>query len=224
MTNYNKRVLDMLVRVLVFRETIRDLIVKDSRLDQCFKKVETTRNKIAAQSTLQTAGGNNTRASSQERACAREDLRAHLETLSRTASSMGLNQFFMPRDRSDQSIINMARMFLQLAEPLQEEFVKNEVPEDFVERLKAAIASLERAIQRQAAGKGSRRTATVEIASAQAEALLELGKLGPLMDNLLRQNEPMRMAWYAARRIEKAPWSRRPAVKEEVAQAPSALS
>jgi hypothetical protein len=215
MSNKNKRVFEMLVRVLVFRNTIQDLIVKDSQLDQCFKKIESALNRIAAQSTLQASGENNLRVSSQERETAREDLRQHLESLTRTASSMGLKQFFMPRNKNDRAIADVARVFVQLAEPLKEDFVKYHVPEDFIERLKGEIVSLERAMQQQAAGQGSRRAATAAIATAQDEALAELARLDPLMDNLLRENQPVRTAWYAARRLEKAPAWKRGAAKEE---------
>jgi hypothetical protein len=214
MTNKGKRVFEMLVRVLVFRNTIQELIVKDSQVDQCFRKIESALNRIAAQSTLQTSGQNDMRVSSEERTSAREGLREHLENLTRTASSMGLKQFFMPRNKNDRAMVDVARVFVQLAEPLKEEFVKYHVPEDFIERLKGGIVSLERAIQQQAAGQGSRRAATAAIATAEEEALTQLARLDPLMDNLLRENPPVRTAWYAARRIE-APRAKRGGGKEE---------
>jgi hypothetical protein len=36
MTNYNKRIFEMLVRVLVFRSTIQDRIGKDTEIDHGF--------------------------------------------------------------------------------------------------------------------------------------------------------------------------------------------
>jgi hypothetical protein len=120
----------------------------------------------------------------------------------------------MPRDRSDRAIADVARIFVQLAEPLKEEFVKLHVPPDFIDRLKGGIASIERAIQQQAASKGSRKAATAAIAEAQQQALTAVARQDPLMDNLLRDNEPAKAAWVAARRIDKAPSSRKPAQKE----------
>src|SRR4029434_9912614 len=117
MTNYNKRVYEMLVRVLVFRTSIQELIEKDSQIDQCFRKVEAALSKIAAQSTLQTSGQNDVRVSSEERTSAREGLREHLESLTRTASSLGMKQFFMPRDKNDRAIVDVARIFVHVAEP-----------------------------------------------------------------------------------------------------------
>ena len=120
MTNYNKRVFEMLVRVLVFRSTIQDLIGKDSHVNEGFDKVEAALKKIEEQSTLQTSGQNNLRMSSEERTAARESLRQQLEGLTRTAASMGLKQFFMPRDRGDRAIANVARIFVQLIDPFRD--------------------------------------------------------------------------------------------------------
>jgi len=212
MTNYNKRVFEMLVRVLVFRSTIQDLIGKDSHVNEGFDKVEAALKKIEEQSTLQTSGQNNLRMSSEERTAARESLRQQLEGLTRTAASMGLKQFFMPRDRGDRAIANVARIFVQLAEPLKDEFLKHHVPEGFIERLKGGIASIDRAIQQQARGKSGRGTATVAIAAAREEALAELTRLDPLIENLLYGNPPMTAAWYTARRVASP---RRPGEKQE---------
>ena len=81
MTNYNKRVFEMLVRVLVFRSTIKDLIEGDSHVNQLLQQVETALNKLKTFSTLQTSGENDVRLSSEERISAREGLREHLENL-----------------------------------------------------------------------------------------------------------------------------------------------
>jgi hypothetical protein len=217
MTNYNKRVFEMLVRVLVFRLSIQELLGKDSQINESFTKLEAALKRIEAQFALQASGQNKVRMSSAERTAAREALRGQLENLTWTASSMGLKQFFMPRDRGDRFIVSVARIFAQLAEPLKEEFVKYHLPEDFIERLKAAIAGVERAIEEQAAGKGSRKRATATIATAQEEALAEVARLDPLMENLLYGNEPLKASWYAARRIERPAASRRESAKEEPA-------
>jgi hypothetical protein len=126
-----------------------------------------------------------------------------------------LKQFFMPRQKGDRALANVARIFVQLAEPLKDEFVKNHVQPDFIDRLKGGIASIERAIEQQAASKGSRKTATFGIAAAQDEALAAVARLDPLMENLLRGNERLKAAWWAARKIDKKPTYKKPAEKGE---------
>jgi hypothetical protein len=164
--------------------------------------VEAALRKIEEQSALQTTGQNDVRMSSEDRTAAREKLHEQLDSLARTASSMGLKQFFMPRERGDRSIANVARIFMQMAEPLKEQFVKHHIPADFLDRLKAGIADIEQAIQQQARGKGGRKTATATIAAAQEEALAELIRLDPLVENLLYDQQPLKAAWYAARRVK----------------------
>jgi hypothetical protein len=123
---------------------------------------------------------------------------------------MGLKQFFMPRDRGDRAIADVARIFAASAEPLKQDFVANHMPEDFIERLKAGIENIERSIEQQAASKGARKVATTALTNARTEAIAVLARLAPIMDNLLRDNAPMKAAWDAARRVEKAATGKKP--------------
>jgi len=210
MTDYSKRVFEMLVRVLVFRSAHPELFAKDSQADQLLQKVEAVYKSISAQSTRQASEKNEVRLSGSVRTTARDNLRKDLESLSRTAVSMGLKQFFMPRDRGDRAIADVARIFAATAEPLKKEFIANHMPEDFIDRLKAGIESIERSIEQQAAGKGARKVATTAIANEQAKATALLARLDPIMDNLLRDNPPVKAAWDAARRVEKGAAVRKP--------------
>ncbi len=124
------------VKVLVFRSTYQELIGKDSQMDQLFQMVEEALARISAQATMQVSDRNHVRMSSGGRNDAREELRHGLESLCRTAASMGLKQFFMPRGRGDRALVNVARTFVPLAEPLQKEFLANHLPEDFIDRTK----------------------------------------------------------------------------------------
>ena len=58
MTDYSKRVFEMLVRVLVFRSTYMDSIGKDSKADPLLEEVDAAFRTISAQSTLQASGSN----------------------------------------------------------------------------------------------------------------------------------------------------------------------
>ncbi len=204
MTDYSKRVFEMLVRILVFRSAHRDLIGKDTQADQLFEKVDAAFKTISAQSTLQASGKNAVRLSSRERTIVRDELRKDLEAVSHTAASMGIKEFFMPRDKGDRAIADVARIFAKLAEPLKKEFIANHMPEDFIDRLRAGVEGIERSIEQQAASKGERKAATTAIATAGAEALGVLTRLDPIMDNLLRDDPPLKSVWNAARRVERA--------------------
>jgi len=70
--------------------------------------------------------------------------------------------------------------------------------------LRAGVEGIERYIEQQAASKGERKAATTAIATAGAEALGVLTRLDPIMDNLLRDDPPLKSVWNAARRVERA--------------------
>jgi hypothetical protein len=222
MTDYSKRVFEMMVRVLVFRSTHPELFPKDSQADQLLLKVEAISRSFSSQSTMQTSVKNDVRLSGGVRSSVREKLRKDLESVSRTAASMGLKQFFMPRDRGDRTIANVARIFAASAEPLKKDFIASHMPEDFIERLKAGVEDIERSIEQQAASKSARKEATTALINARTEATTVMTRLDPIMDNLLRDNAPLKAAWDAARRVEKAATAKKPAESPQATPAQNA--
>jgi hypothetical protein len=210
MTSYNKRVFEMLVRVQVFRKEHPELIDNDPTLSRLFQQIDEALKRMGAQATQQASGKAKVMVSAEDREVARSELKKLLENLCRTAAGIGLKQFFMPSDRGDRSLANAARVFIATAEPFKSDFAASHLPENYFDRLREAAERIERSIQHQAAGKGAHKTATTAIDEAEAEARAALAKLDPIMDNLLGTNEPVKAAWMAARRIEKAPASRKP--------------
>ena len=67
MTNLNKRVFEMLVRVLEFWTTYRELIGKGSRADQLFEEIDAAFQKLSAASRSQAFGKNSVRVSVDDR-------------------------------------------------------------------------------------------------------------------------------------------------------------
>jgi hypothetical protein len=222
MTNRNKRIFEMLVRIRMFWSTYKESIGKDSQVNQLFERIDAALDKISGLATQQTSGSTHVWLSSQDRKEARENLRKELESLCWTAASMGLKQFFMPRARSDRSLANAGRVFLPILEPLKVDFVLNHLRPDFVDRLRVTVEAIERSIEQQAVSKSARKVATAAINEVQAEALVVVTRVDPIMENLLRDNEPVKAAWYAARHVEKAPAPKKSAEREEVAVAATA--
>src|SRR2546427_11644688 len=118
MNSFNKRVYEMLVRVLAFWTTYRDLIGKDSLADQLFQQLDAACQKLAKHGTLQASGKAAVRLSAGGRAAARQALVHQLENIRRTAGGMGLKQFRMPRARSDQAVGQARRTFPGRPPPL----------------------------------------------------------------------------------------------------------
>ena len=208
MTKYNRRVFEMLVRTLVFWGRIRESIEKDSLVDQLFRAVEAAHHTISSHATLEASERNNVRVSSEDRMRVRDQLRADLEMLSRVARSLGLKQFFMPRQKGDRAMADVAKVFVQLAEPVKDQFLKQHVPADFLDRLNKGIAAIEETIKQQVEAREATRTTATTIREAEAEAFQALTRLGPLVEQLLRGNEPLLAAWNDATELACGPGSR----------------
>ena len=98
-------------------------------------------------------------------------------------------------------MVNVARVFAELAEPLQEMFISHGLPADFVAKLRATTDRIVRVIQRQGESKEARHLATKEILTGRAQALEALSRLDPIMENVLRDKAPQLSAWKSARRV-----------------------
>ena len=66
------------------------------------------------------------------------------------------------------------------------------MPEDFIDRLRAAVQDLERTIKDQSFNKGIRLAATATIEQTRSDALAALQRLDPIMVNILREDPPTR--------------------------------
>jgi len=85
MTSFNKRVFEMLVRVLVFSKTYPQFFAKGSPARLLIDEIESIMQKWSAHKTSQTAGEGDAKISTGDRAAARDALKSQLEAISRTA-------------------------------------------------------------------------------------------------------------------------------------------
>lgn len=156
---------------------------------------------------------------------ARDRLRDQLEAIARTARAMSFEtpelaaRFRLPRGNNDQSLLGTARSFHTSASPLKAEFVRHELPADFLEELARAIDDFESAVAEQNTGRNARRAATaaVEDATARGSALAQ--RLDAVVRNKLRADAARLAAWDAASRTKRAPHKTpRPAQPEQPKQ------
>ena len=143
--------------------------------------------------------------------------------ISQTARAQGLPEFWMPRNRGDNSLVQVGKVFLKNAQPVKQLFIDGHLPADFLEKLHVAVHNLELAIKEQTASKTVRTSATRAIEEARMEAVSALQRLDPIMENLLQNDAPTFAAWQTCRRVERAGISK--SVDEEpppaVAQLPN---
>jgi hypothetical protein len=203
MKGFNRRIYEMLNRILVFAKTHPQYFEEHSRAARLAADIDAAVGKLSEDAISQTSRNSAMRLSSVDRALARDALRDQLLAISRTAKGLGLHQFWMPRDGSDRALVEFGHIFARHAAPLRDRFIESHLPAGFIDDLNKAVQNLEAKIQDQAANKGSRIAATVALEKARTTAVAAVQALDPIMENILR-NEPETLAvWQSARRVER---------------------
>ena len=203
MNSFNKRVYEMLNRIVVFAGTYPHLFGKDTLPAQLLEKIQAAIQALSGHALSQVSGMGAVRRSSTSRSEARSALRSQLEAISRTARSQKLPEFWMPRNRGDQSFLEVGKVFLKNAQPVKQLFIDGHLPADFLEKLDIAVQNLELAINDQTVSKATRTSATRAIEQTRTEALSAQKRLDPIMENLLRDDQPTLAVWQSCRHIER---------------------
>lgn len=174
----------------------------------------------AAQSSKAGAGAQGTTSC----AAAREALREDLDAISHTARSMSVKtpgleeRFRLPRgNRNDQQLLATARAFATDAVPFKAEFIRHELPADFLDDLAADIAAFEASITEQNRSRDARVSATGSIDEAIGRGIAAVRQLDAIVRNKFRDDPATLAAWASASHTERA---RRAAVPTSTA-APS---
>jgi len=205
MNSLETRRLEMLTRVRDFGVTHAAEFPAASLGGEQFAVVGQVVEELTRLATTQSTGAGAARQGSASRAEARDALREDLQAIARTARAMSLdvtgleNKFRLPRSGSDQSLLTSARAFAADAAPLKSDFIRHEMPADFLDDLNADIEAFERAVNSQNTGKGAQVTATAAIDAAVERGLNALQRLDAVVRNKFR-NDPARLAaWESAR-------------------------
>src|SRR5205085_7008552 len=146
----------------------------------------------------------------QSKAALRTVLRADLKRISETARGMefdspGLAARFKLPPMTDQRLVAAARAFLTDAEPLKADFIKNEMPADFLDQLRRHLADFEAAVEAQSRGTERRVSASAGISDVLQRAVRAVQQLNPIVRNKLANDPAALAAWDSARHIESAP-------------------
>jgi hypothetical protein len=203
------------MRVQGFGEAHVNDFAANSLGKQLFASLATIVSEINEQAASEVSGIGDAREGTSTRRQAREELRADLEAIGRTARAMsadvpGLDdKFRVPRNQNDQHLLAAARAFAIDAAPLKAQFIAHELPADFLEDLNADIAALEAAIVNQASGRGSHVSARAAIDDAIERADEVVRKLDAIVKNKYANNAPVLAAWLSASHTERAPRRRK---------------
>ncbi|MFL6227791.1 MAG: hypothetical protein ACJ741_03320 [Pyrinomonadaceae bacterium] len=142
------------------------------------------------------------------KAAARDALRRDLEAISDTARALsvttpGLRELFrLPRGNNDQALLSTARAFHTAAAPLKADFIRLELPADFLENLEADINGFGRASVGQISSRQARVAATNAIGTAIERGLAVLRQLDAVVRNKFRDDPATLAAWESASRAE----------------------
>ena len=112
-------------------------------------------------------------------------------------------KFRMPGPVRDQTLLGTARAFLADAAPLATEFVRHELPDDFLGSLATNIAAFEQALSDQRRAREGHKTATAAIGETLAGALKAVRQLDALLHNKFRHDALMLSAWVQASRVQR---------------------
>lgn len=137
-------------------------------------------------------------------------LREDLQAINRTARGLAVDDesvgelFRMPHGNNEQNLLAVARAFLTNATPLKAQFIKLEMPADFLEDLQIDIAAFEKSVTEKGAKTGEKVSAIASIDTAMDKGLKGLRRLRAIVPNKYRSNSAKIAAWTSASHIERA--------------------
>ena len=213
MNSLETRRLEMLTRVRDFGATHAAEFPPASFGGEQFAAVGQVVEELTRLATAQSSSAGSARLGSANRAAAREELREDLQAIARTARAMSLDvpgledKFRLPRSGSDQALLTTARVFAADAVPLKAEFVRHEMPANFIEDLNASISQMEEAIRDQNASKRARKAAVAAIDEAMDRGIEAVRRLDPVVRNKFGARPNVLAEWESARHTQRAPRS-----------------
>jgi hypothetical protein len=225
MKDIERRRFETFVRVRDFGTTYGSAFAAGSLGETLFASVSSIVAELEGHAATQASGASASVQGTASRATARAALVEDLEAISRTASisdsdTPGLGERFrLPRNnRNDQQLLSTARAFAQDAVPFKAEFIRHEMPADFLEDLNADIAAFEQAVKDQNLKRTARVSATESIDTAIERGVKAVRALDAIVRNKFRNDPAVLAAWTSASHTERAP---RTARKTDAAPTPA---
>lgn len=211
MKDMERRRYEMLTRVRDFGTTYAASFPGSSRGGELFGALGAVIGELDGHAETQVSNASAAVQEATSKSVSRAALREDVEAINRTARAMSFTtpgvdeRFRMPRGSSNQALLNSARAFATDAVELKAEFIRHELPANFLESLETHIAEFEQAT----VGLHQRRTARVSATSA-IEGALERGmavvrQLDAVVKNKFRNQAATLAAWSSASHTERSP-------------------
>lgn len=210
-----RRRYEMLLRVQDFGRQHAASFPPSSLGSQLFLELEVIIGEIEQLASTQEARGRGSREGTTNRGEARMALREDLDTISDTARAMALStagledKFRLPRGRiNDVDLLSIARAFAADALPLKDEFIRHEMPANFLDELNTHIAAFEQAIDKQQRSQRERVSAAEGLGDRVERGVNKVRQITPVVRNKFRDNPQTLSEWESASHVERAPASK----------------
>lgn len=221
---------EMLKRVRDFSLTHSNTFADGSLGKELFATIVQVVNDLDAHGASQISGKSAAQSHTATKAALREDLREALATLNRTARVMAFeipgleDKFRLPRTNNDQMLLNAARAFAADAQAHKEDFLRHELPADFIERLKEQITAFEQALTQQSAAIGAKIAAKTAIDETIGRGMQTVRQLDVILRNKFNGDPITLAAWARASHVERRNHSAPPDKPSKNADKPESTS
>lgn len=211
MKDTERRRYEMFLRVREFIQSRAAQFPPTTLAGELFTRLNAVIDEMDAHTRAQSSSQSATLESSTSKAAARDELRRDLEAISRTARAMALttpgleDKFRYPRSISDQELLATARAFAADAVPLQAEFLRRGLPDDFLADLNNDIEEFEGVINLKIQKREAQVAATAAIDSTLDSGLNVVRELDAIMRNQLANDSASLAAWMSASHTERSP-------------------
>jgi hypothetical protein len=222
LNNLERRRFEMMIRVKDFIATRPEQFAAGAA-GQLAATVSTTVDELTRFAGEKSSRRSDSREKQNRKSDAREALRETLNAISRTARAMASQvpaaseKFRIPQSLSDVTLLATARAFAADAAPFQADFQAYELPQNFLDELRADIADFEAAAsERNTAAESASTTLTV-IEEAVARGMAAVMALDAVLKNRYRNDTASLNAWTRASHVERATRATTPAPQTSAA-------
>ena len=212
---------EMFIRVREFGVANASSFSPNSLAGELFATINSIVDELSGHAIKQTFSDRTAREGTANKASLRDELREEMLAISHTARIMKIdqpgfeNRFRLPRNLADKALITLAHTFAENVAPLVSEFVRHELPANFLEDLNNTIKLFEKAANDQNHGTENRVIASAAIDGAIEHGMETVRRLDTVVKNRFSNDPAILAAWARAKHTERSP---RPAPAEEIPQ------
>jgi hypothetical protein len=194
----------MITRVYDFAVQHLSQFPKGSSAAEILAAIGSLRMKLTHLLSVQVSDKSALRSISNRKSAARKVLKARFRKIDRTAWVLNIDSIRWTRGRTDQSLLDTGRSFATNLAPLKEQFIRQGLPEGFIEDLNVAVSDLDQVISSLNEARGAGSGTIRDFNATLTEALKLVKQFEGLVSNTMAGDPVVMAAWDAARRIARS--------------------